>query len=1123
MASESTNLSPSPSQSSSLDEASTPTVPPPPGKVGDPAGPVLVGLLLLLAFATAWTPIRNSDFLQHLALGRDLFSGQLPLGTDPLTAPGEPVVWAHHSVLFDALLYLLFSLGGVILILLVKGLLTVLVVEQQRRVALVPGTQAAPAVLCLLLGLIVLSPFLLVQSRLASIVLLGTTVYFLSQYHTRAEKVPPIWTLPLICVFWGNLDNWFFLGPLVIGLYFGGLVLDEYFQPAPADGSPSPSVKAPISGIFFASLIASFLNPGLFALSWSLPPELGLNGCLAAVGDLPGYRALSASPLSSDYFQATSGWSLAGQGYFVLLLLAVASFPLLGRRLSRGGLFVVLGLGALSLCRVAAIPFFAVAAAPWLARNVQELLVQQAARAAADPLAKKPDATGGVLLTGLALVLVGIATFAGWLGPWPWTQSRLGFTLEVDPGLKSMAERTTELAEWYRDKTGTDVPTWFNTSPAAAHYIAWFAPGQRTYIDQRLALSPQAAADYRAILLAPFQRIARLMTSARPQGDPYDIVRDRGIRFIAFHQDDLMAALRLTGRLGLTADDEKALPRHVPVALALYELTAVSGELSGQAGEWPNLHLRGATSLFGFCDPSQPDQAGFFDAQTQRFPVRAFGPNAQTAPATGPTEEAEPRAWITTLWNPLPLRNADAEEAAQYGLVYEASKLALGLRNRGGFQRAIAGTICFGLSLPDLPIQGRAVLALLRDQVLRGYGQNYLPDQDQGGASVAYLTLGAARRSLLANPLDAHAHYRLARAYFSLAHETREGTRSQNFPHLQRLRHYQTIAAAQAAVRLDPDLEEAHQLLAQTYSEFGIVDLFLKHYREAVRCNVAAGPRPGEPVEKAQQRWKAADEHILVVQKEVETLTSQFTVQTAGSKALEKAAAASRFTSSDGRTYGLVEKALEILRNLPPEELLQNLQGQTPGASLLIEALLEHGDLTQVRASLHDDARRYFGLHPVFGLPAFDWYRVCLGASAGDYEDADAALAAMLQGIEQDRTAQQARDKALQFLSESLLAFSRAIQLPLQPRVILRLFAVQASLRGQQLALATREVPALASIVRTLRAGLFLERGDTSAARAAVDQALEKAQRADIGFLGQPMALLYRELLQSGEEPEKKP
>jgi hypothetical protein len=1085
-------------------------------------------MLLLLAVTTALVPIRNSDFLQHLALGRLLTQGHLPLGTDPLTGPGEVVAAAQHTWLFDLTLYLLFAIGGAVVVLLVKAGLTVLIVEQQRRFAAVPDTPAAPAVLCLLLGLVALSPFLIVQSRLASLVLLSTTILLLGKYRASAENrpVPPVWTLPLLCLVWANVDNWFFLGPLCIGLFAAGTLLTERLSPTLADGSPRPKRGEQLMIVFGLSFAAMCLNPGLLALRFDLPPELGLNGCLSYVGDLPGYAYLSASPLSGDYFLTTTGWSVAGQCYFLLMLLAILSFPLLGARLPWDGLFIVVVLGLLSLYRVAAIPFFVVVTTPYLARNMQELLAIQTA---ADP-DRKRDASGGVLLAGLLLVLAGIATYPGWLNSVPWTAHRVGLGWEPESDLRQMAERINELGVWYREKTGSDVPVWLNTSPAAAHYIAWYAPGQRAYIDQRLLLSSDAAKDYVAALQAPFRAATDRERPADPGAelpDRYAVYRKRKIRFLAFHQGDLIAALETRPSIERVTVEEVL--RFTPVVRPLF------GIIGGLRPEWTLVSLRGGTSVFAFRLNDEGHFDPLFNEQSERYTVRAFGTDPPRAPNTGTTQDAEPRAWIATLWNPEPLRNSDAEEVAQYRLLYETSKQRQAILIQVGWQVLWPRATAFTLSPPSMPAWQMGATSLIMDQftldsqLMARYidprraiwptvGQVYFSDKDLGSPTPVYLGIRAARRSLADNPLDAQAQLYLARLYYVLSHETRERYRNEKFGFLRQIRNYQVIAAAQAAVRLDPDLLGAHQVLASIYQELGLFDLFLYHLREQVRLEVARGPYPGEKADDAQKRLKARDELVQALQKEVDGRTQRYLVRSNKMKPFQQASMALI------PEFGLANEARKVLKGLEEKELAEPVSGDRPGPRLWVDLMLLTGEVTPLRQFLDsENAPAAFGPHPQLGLPAYDWYRLCLGAVSGDYELADRAAAVLLKPFQNDAQAADGRTQTVRILSELLGELTGVLHSPPPPHTLAFGYGMERFLIVDALAehlLRTRQIEA---DLFTLRGSMALELGDTAQSRAHFEKAIAIGTREKVRFAGEGIAQFGLELMNRAQELQRAP
>src|SRR5689334_8837436 len=73
---------------------------------------LLVGVVLVFAFLSASTPVRNSDFWMHLAGGRLLAEGRYQFGVDPFAYTTGGTYWANHAWLFDLLLYLVYNAFG---------------------------------------------------------------------------------------------------------------------------------------------------------------------------------------------------------------------------------------------------------------------------------------------------------------------------------------------------------------------------------------------------------------------------------------------------------------------------------------------------------------------------------------------------------------------------------------------------------------------------------------------------------------------------------------------------------------------------------------------------------------------------------------------------------------------------------------------------------------------------------------------------------------------------------------------------------------------------------------------------------------------------------------------------
>src|SRR5262249_10879305 len=141
---------------------------------------------------------------------------------------------------------------------------------------------------------------------------------------------------------------------------------------------------------------------------------------------------------SSPAFASPGGWA-----YCLLLAASAVSFVLRGRALHPGRLLVWLALAALSLYQARAIPFFAVAAGPLLALNLQEWAVARQESRSANRRTRFSifDPRSSTLIRGGgALVGVGLLVLAwpGWLQPAPY-QPR-AWSVEPDGSLVRLAQ-----------------------------------------------------------------------------------------------------------------------------------------------------------------------------------------------------------------------------------------------------------------------------------------------------------------------------------------------------------------------------------------------------------------------------------------------------------------------------------------------------------------------------------------------------------------------------------------------------------------------------------------------------------------------------------------------------------
>lgn len=501
------------------------SVPDPPRPAAPRADAVLVALVLGVAALAASFVARNSDVWLHLAAGRLVAAGEYPFGTDPFAAPaGRP--WANHAWLFDLGLYLAFThLGPAAVVALKAAAVTI-----TAGFMLAVGRQRGPAWLaagCMLLAVVAMAPRLLLQPAVASFLLLAACLWCLTAGGRALRAVP------VLVAVWVNVDGWFLLGPLLLGLFALGRRLE------PVRPEPWPRWLVP------AALMACLLSPH-HVRALTLPPELS-PGVWAGFAEDPRLAWLFASPWSLD---ALRGYNLAALAFFALLALGGLSFALNLRALRswRGPLW--LAFAALAAWQGRLIPFFAVVAGPVAALNLGEVF----------PAARPRLGRVGVLL--VAAALAGL----GWFGKLTGFHVRdrgAAWDVHADPTLVHAARGLAEARAAGQLPADAAV---FTSHPDVGHYFAWFAPGERSSIDSRLTLF--AADDYRelseAVGLLPGSRepdvFARRGFGAAVVYDPDPQRMTAALREVAAHWD----VVRVTGGAVLAVPKGTAAARFDP-------------------------------------------------------------------------------------------------------------------------------------------------------------------------------------------------------------------------------------------------------------------------------------------------------------------------------------------------------------------------------------------------------------------------------------------------------------------------------------------------------------------------------------------------------------------------------
>ena len=306
---------------------------------------ILVFTLVLVFLASARTPT-DTDLWWHLAAGRQTWTTGQPMIVDSFSFTRAGQVWLNHSWLSQVLFYELFQAGGMLAIgSLVAGLAV-------ASMGLVFAQMRGPAIFrafLIVFGSAVAAVVWTSRPQTISLVLFAFLGWILFQYKWR--KINRLWILPILFLFWTNLHGGWALGFLLIGVILGGEVLNHLLR------NHSPEV-----------------------LDWRSMGRLGLWG-LAAVPVLaihPNGLAILKIPFETIGVQALQQtiqeWAspdfheLYQQPFLWLLLAALITFGLSGRKVDGSDLLAVVCFGALGLIARRNFGPFALVASPVLSR-----------------------------------------------------------------------------------------------------------------------------------------------------------------------------------------------------------------------------------------------------------------------------------------------------------------------------------------------------------------------------------------------------------------------------------------------------------------------------------------------------------------------------------------------------------------------------------------------------------------------------------------------------------------------------------------------------------------------------------------------------------------------------------
>ncbi len=904
----------------------------------------LVVVVLLLGFFLVSFPAANSDLWQHLARGKGVFAGDFPFG------------W-----LYDLIVFGVHGLAGGAGLIVFKGLL----VAGLGALLLRLGDTGAGLWMAAVGGAVALLTLgfqLEMQPVIFSLVFLALTLWFV--HHPRPHRKPlggpwvlqqvqPYWPLLVIQLLWVNCDSWFFLGPVVAGLVWLG-------QKIPAPRSPTTPGTAFLPGLVPVALVlVCLLNPHHVHALLFLPWQTLVNGSLTE----------GLSPFSRGYLVSSPGHCLTGQIYFLLVLLSLLSLGLnyAGWQWWRGLVWLVFFL--LSVVDSTTIGLFAVAAGPLLAVNMQEFAARRRGRWVPAWSIRGRVVT---ILAGLALVW---AAWPGWLQPPPFGPRR--WSLEPNQSLVRLAA---QLDKWHEEGLLDSSFGALNFNPNVGHYLAWYSPREKVFLDQRVVPS-EAMADVKIL------RQGLLSGDGPPAPVPWrEVLRRRHIHHL------------------ILADKELAvfLPR-----------------LLENPQEWPLLYWEGGVLVCGWQDPELQGKDRFARFAKIDLIRRAYDAGQLPAPPQGAPRWAKtPGVWDAFHQLPPP-PSPERKEAALYLHAFDTWKdnAAWKKRHFPAWQNHVIASMVSG-ALPGhgmtLPGQGTANIVdmFLRASLLAGVPQKadrldaqavsvnehlalklgwevFHGHLDDAPLELLWQAIRAARRALATNPDEAGAWLYLGEAYYRLSQYTRESLWYPEMPELAQLREIQAIVAFKQALRVQPRFpggaasakegqenphlaDKAHERLYLMYRRLNYLDLAVEHLEGQWKAYQAAGPRPGETAQQAAKNVKLLEQEVTRRREFLQEKVEKFEEDADKARVVDRAKMAAQ--------YGLAGKALTVLLNSDVSAF------GAAGLHAEIHLLLVTGRLEEVQAWLTPEHQR------TLLEQSYNWFKFYLAAAQGQYDRADKEL-----------------------------------------------------------------------------------------------------------------------------------
>ncbi len=466
-------------------------------RTGAPVTPRLCALLcaLWVGYSVAF-PVTNTDIWWHMAAGRLIWQEGAFLYADPFSSGAAGAPWIDLHWLFQVASFAIFSVGGLLGLVLAKALVAgggaaVLGLVAAREIE----PRWRPLVVLAVAASIHLARYLvLARPIVVTLLLISLFILVLERFRRRGKVSGLLWLVPLQVV-WANVQGLFLLGPVILACYLAGEALLLALGRAGLSGLTSRLTWRDVglaAALLLVLVAASMITP----YGWqSLELPLLLFGRIDTVGsDLFTYNISENIPP-----WVLERFAPGRVGLFKWVTVAgFASFLCVPRdRLVPGRLLLMASFFALALLAQRNILLLHWVAGPLFAVNISGALERLLTRW---PRPRLEAALPGALVGLLAAGLLGLGLHA-YLGHG-----------DGPPISRAAPFRVPQEAVSRLEALGLDRDKIFN-SVRYGGYLAWrLHPRGRPFIDGRLAIRSSAHfAEHLSLADQPqtFQRFQR--------------------------------------------------------------------------------------------------------------------------------------------------------------------------------------------------------------------------------------------------------------------------------------------------------------------------------------------------------------------------------------------------------------------------------------------------------------------------------------------------------------------------------------------------------------------------------------------------------------------------------------